>query len=358
MAERILLTGGAGYIGTHVYIELLRAGFRPAILDNFSNSDPAVLGALEEITGQPVDCTRIDLRDGPALSAVLAQGRFAGVIHLAALKSVPESLLHPSAYVDNNLGGLVSLVRAMEAVGPRALVFSSSATVYGTPERLPIPEDAARGFTNPYGFTKLAAEQILEMVATADPRWAIGTLRYFNPAGAHSSGLIGEAPVESATNLFPAIARAALCRGAPLQLFGSDYPTRDGTAERDFIHVEDLAAGHVLSLRRLLDDGRGHRVNLGTGQGHTVLEVIRAYAAASGRDIPYRIAPRRPGDVARCVADPALAERLLGFRATRGLEAMCHSAWNALIRAEMPRQARARAAARPGRPAPLQRSLI
>ncbi|WP_102226398.1 UDP-glucose 4-epimerase GalE [Acidimangrovimonas sediminis] len=330
MADRILLTGGAGYIGSHIYLDLVAAGFDPVIYDNFSNADVAVLDALKQITQRRVDVVRADVRNGTALRAVLSRGGFAGVIHLAALKSVPESVSSPRAYFDNNLGGLITLMQAMDDAGVNRLVFSSSATVYGTPETVPIPETAGRDYTNPYGFTKLASEQMLEMVAAAEPRWSIGALRYFNPAGAHSSGLIGETPSEKTTNLFPAIARVALGQLPRLTVFGDDYDTPDGSAERDFIHIEDLAAGHVLSLRRLIEDGHSHCVNLGTGRGHTVLEVLHAFAKASGQEIPHVLAPRRPGDVARSVADPAMAETVLGFRARRSLEEMCKSTWRML----------------------------
>lgn len=328
MMDKVLLTGGAGYIGAHVYLELASAGFTPVIFDNFSNADPSVIGALEAITGRPVVWMRGDVTDAAALGAALDDGPFAGVIHFAALKSVPDSVGHPARYFHNNVVGLVTLLGAMEAAGLRRLVFSSSATVYGRPVILPIPEFAPRRHTNPYGFTKLAGEEMLEMLANADRRWAIGTLRYFNPAGAHPSGLIGESVSMTATNLFPSLARVARGEADSFTIHGTDYDTRDGTAERDYIHVEDLAAGHVQSLLRLIESGRGHTVNLGTGRGHTVMEVLKAYGRATGHPLPYRLATRRPGDVASCYADTTAAEALLGFRAHRGLEEMCASSWN------------------------------
>jgi len=333
MANRILLTGGAGYIGSHIYLALVAAGFRPLILDNFSASDPGIITALEAISGCPVEFIKGDVRDGSAVRAVLEQGGFVAAVHLAALKSVQESVAAPIGYFENNIGGLMSLVRSMAETGLRTLVFSSSATVYGAPRTRLVRENASRGFTNPYGFTKLAGEQMLDMIAASDERWKIGVLRYFNPAGAHESGLIGEWPDTRTTNLFPSIAKVALGRAALLDIYGDDYPTRDGSAERDFIHVQDLEMGHLLSLRCLLEEARSHKVNLGTGHGHTVLEVLQEYERASHKKIPYRIVGRRPGDVASSVADPGLALRTLGFRARRGLREMCESGWQVARRA-------------------------
>jgi UDP-glucose 4-epimerase len=328
MPASILLTGGAGYIGSHCHVALVAAGFQVVILDNFSNARDDVPERLEILTGAPVVCYRADVRDADALARIFAAHDFAAVVHFAARKAVAESVQLPLDYADSNIAGLIGLLKAMRNAGVFRLVFSSSATVYGAPEVLPIPETAATGHTNPYGFSKLVCEQLLDQLAAADGRWAFGVLRYFNPAGAHNSGLIGEDPGDIPNNLMPFIARVATGDLPALNVFGDDYDTPDGTGVRDYIHVEDLAEGHVLSLRRLLETGEGHLVNLGTGRGHSVLEVLRAYSDACGRDLPHVIAPRRQGDVAACYADPRRAEALLGFRARRDLGAMCASSWN------------------------------
>ncbi|AMO24142.1 UDP-glucose 4-epimerase GalE [Ramlibacter solisilvae] len=323
----ILLTGGAGYIGSHTCVALMQAGYTPVILDNFANSHPRVIERLQAITGQPVICERGDVLDTQEVEAVLRRHRIAGVVHLAGDKAVGESVAKPLKYYRNNIGGAVSLMQAMQAAGCGILVFSSSATVYGDPASVPIREDFPRSHTNPYGHTKLVIEDMLAAQGAADPSWKVAVLRYFNPVGAHPSGLIGEDPADVPNNLMPYIAQTAMGTREQLNVFGNDYPTPDGTGVRDYIHVCDLAEGHVAALRYLLESGKGLTVNLGTGRGYSVLEVRRAFEKASGRDIPYRIAPRRPGDVAQCYADPELARELLGWQASRSLDEMCADSW-------------------------------
>jgi len=323
----ILLTGGAGYIGSHTYVALSEAGYTPVILDNFSNSHRGVLERLYVITEQHVLCEEGDVLDTPFVEAVLRRHEIAGVIHFAGDKAVGESVEKPLKYYRNNVGGALSLLQAMEATGCRGLVFSSSATVYGDPASVPIAEHFPRSHTNPYGHTKLVIEDMLQAVRAASPEWRVAVLRYFNPVGAHESGLIGEDPGGVPNNLMPYITQVALGRRAHLQVFGNDYPTPDGTGVRDYIHVSDLAQGHVAALQSLLEKSESLTVNLGTGRGHSVLEVVRAFEAASGKPVEYRFAPRRPGDVAQCYADPSLAQKLLGWRATRTLEQMCADAW-------------------------------
>ena len=297
------------------------------ILDNFSNARQDVPERLETITGAPVTCLRGDILDADTLAAVFAAHPIDAVVHFAARKAVGESVAMPVAYFQTNIGGLLSLLTAMEAAGCRRLVFSSSATVYGIPDAAPTDETAERRPMNPYGLSKIAGEQILEELARADPSWAVGILRYFNPAGAHSSALIGEDPDGIPNNLMPYIAEVAAGRRPHLRVFGDDYPTPDGTGVRDYIHVEDLARGHVLSLQALLRDGQGHTVNLGTGRGYSVLEMLRAYSRACGRDLPHEVAARRPGDVPVYVARAARAAEILGFRTERDLADMCASSW-------------------------------
>lgn len=328
MTETVLLTGGAGFIGSHTYIALAKAGYRTVILDNFANAKRSVLDRLERITGAPVISEEASILDRTALDRILVEHNIVAVIHFAALKQVGESVVRPLAYMDTNLNGLVTLLQAMEGAGVAKLVFSSSATVYGDPETVPVPETAPLGYQNPYGFTKLTGEQILAQAATANHAWRFGILRYFNPAGAHASGLIGEDPMGTPANLFPYVARVALGVFPEIQVFGNDYPTPDGTGVRDYLHVSDLAEGHVCSLEALARTGEGHVVNLGTGRGYSVLEVIAAYGKACGRDLPYRIAPRRTGDVAACYADVGRARDLIGFEAVRGIEEMCASDWH------------------------------
>ena len=327
MSATVLLTGGAGYIGSHTFVALVEAGYTPVIIDDFSNAAEDVPARLERISGVAPQLWRGSVLDAGLLQRLFAAHDIAAVIHFAARKAVGESVEMPLDYVDTNLVGLVTLLKAMRAAGVFRLVYSSSATVYGVPEVLPIPETAATGYTNPYGFTKLAGEQILAQLSAADPRWAIGVLRYFNPAGAHASGLIGEDPADIPNNLMPYIAKVAAGALPHLTVFGDDWPTPDGTGVRDYIHVEDLADGHILSLQALLREGRGHLVNLGTGQGYSVLQMLAAYSAACGRELAHVVGPRRAGDVASCYADPRRAEELLGFRARRGLAEMCASSW-------------------------------
>ncbi len=323
----ILLTGGAGYIGSHTFVALAEAGYSPIILDNFSNSHRGVLPRLRAITERPVLCESGDVLDTAFVQDALRRHQVAGVIHLAGDKAVGESIAKPLKYYQNNLVGAVSLLQAMEAVGCQTLVFSSSATVYGEPARVPIAEDFPRSHTNPYGHTKLVIEDMLAAQCTARPSWRVAVLRYFNPVGAHPSGLIGEDPEGTPSNLMPYITQVASGRRPYLQVFGSDYPTPDGTGVRDYIHVCDLAEGHVAALRTLLKEGQSLSLNLGTGRGHSVLEVVHAFEAATGRRLPYTLVPRRPGDVAQCYADPSLAQRRLGWRAKRSLEQMCTDAW-------------------------------
>jgi UDP-glucose 4-epimerase len=327
MTTTVLLTGGAGYIGSHTFVALREAGYDAVILDNFSNARDDVPDRLEVITQAPVRAYRGDVRDRAILDRIFAENDIGAVVHFAALKAVGESVERPLDYIDVNVTGLIALLGAMEAAECRRIVFSSTATVYGTPEVWPIPETLPRKYESPYAFTKLACEQILEQVAASDARWVVGVLRYFNPVGAHRSALIGEDPQDIPNNLVPYIAEVALGLRPVLRVFGNDYDTHDGTGLRDYIHVEDLARGHVQSLDRLLADGTGHVVNLGTGRGFSVLDMLAAYSRAVGRDLPHVIAPRRSGDVPILVADPSRAEALLGFRAEKGIDDMCASSW-------------------------------
>ena len=328
MAQKILLTGGAGYIGSHTYVALIEAGFEVVILDNFSISNPSVLIRLGQITRQnQVICYEGSVLDKALLAQIFTEHDISAVIHFAALKAVGESVEQPLAYFSTNITGLLCLLETMKTAGIKHLVFSSSTTVYGEPEEVPISETAPLQFTNPYGFTQVASEQILTQAAAADP-WTFGVLRYFNPAGAHPSGLIGEDPFDIPNNLMPYIAKVASGALPHLNVFGNDYDTRDGTGERDYIHVCDLAQGHVLSLQKLLSTHEGHVVNLGTGQAYSVLEMNAAYGEAVGRDLPYVIAPRRPGDVPTCLADVRKAKKVLGFETQFGLADMCQSSWN------------------------------
>jgi UDP-glucose 4-epimerase len=325
--SNILITGGAGYIGSHTYVALAQAGMTPVILDDFSNSSPAVLARLERITSRPVICERGDVADVAFVQSVLTRHAISAVIHFAGFKAVGESVSRPLDYYRNNLCGTIGLLHAMEAANCRILAFSSSATVYGNPAQVPITEDFPRSHTNPYGHTKLVTEDILDAVRKANPAWRIGTLRYFNPVGAHPSGLIGEAPAGTPNNLMPYVAQVAVGRLPWLNVYGNDYPTPDGTGVRDYIHVMDLAQGHVAAIQSLLERDESFTVNLGTGQGHSVLEVVRAFEQACGHPIPYRLAGRRPGDVAQCYADVSLAEKLLGWRAKFDLADMCRDSW-------------------------------
>jgi UDP-glucose 4-epimerase len=325
--SQVLLTGAAGYIGSHTWLALQAAGFDVVGVDNFVNSSPEVLNRLQRLSGRPPVFERADVCDAAAMAALFGRHRIAAVVHFAALKAVGESTERPLDYYGNNLGGLVTVCQAMLAHGCRRMVFSSSATVYGDPARLPIREDFPLSATNPYGQTKLIGETLLRDLGAAHPDWQTACLRYFNPVGAHDSGLIGEDPRGLPNNLMPYVAQVAVGRRPRLSVFGNDYPTPDGTGVRDYIHVVDLAEGHVAALQRLLSDAGSLTVNLGTGRGYSVLELVAAYARASGRDVPYEVVPRRPGDVAACYADPTLAQQLLGWQARHDLDRMCADSW-------------------------------
>jgi UDP-glucose 4-epimerase len=323
----ILVTGGTGYIGSHTVVELMAAGHEVFIIDNLSNSKPAVLERIARITGRKPGFAQIDIRDGDSLRRLMAENQFESVIHFAGFKAVGESVSEPLRYYDNNVGGSVALLDAMREADIKSLVFSSSATVYGDPASVPIREDFPLSATNPYGRSKLMIEDILRDLAKSDPEWRIALLRYFNPVGAHASGLIGEDPNGIPNNLMPYLTQVAVGRLQELSVFGSDYPTPDGTGVRDYIHVVDLALGHVAALSALAAQRGVLTVNLGTGHGYSVLDMVKAFSRATGRDVPYKLAPRRPGDVAQCYADPEQAHQMLGWRATRGIEDMCRDAW-------------------------------
>jgi UDP-glucose 4-epimerase len=323
----ILLTGAAGYIGSHTWVLLEQAGFQVVGVDDHRNSSPRVLDRLARLLGHAPEFERADVCDSAAMADVLGRHQVDAAVHFAALKSVGESVSDPLTYYANNIGGLVSTCGALRAAGVRRFVFSSSATVYGQTERQPIPEDTPLSAMNPYGATKVMAEQILADLGQADSSWQTGCLRYFNPVGAHESGLIGEDPRGVPNNLMPYVAQVAVGLRQRLQVFGSDYPTPDGTGVRDYIHVMDLAAGHVAALQHLLDRPGSFTVNLGSGSGHSVLDLVRAYERASGRAIPFDLVPRRPGDVATSVADPSRALSLLGWRTRRSLDDMCTDSW-------------------------------
>jgi UDP-glucose 4-epimerase len=322
----ILVTGGTGYIGSHTAVELLAAGHEVFIIDNLCNSRASVIERIASITGRSPAFSRLDIRDRDGLRKLFSAHAFDAVMHFAGLKSVAESVANPVAYYDNNVSGTLCLLECMQEAGVRSLVFSSSATVYGDPQSVPVTEDAPLGATNPYGRTKLMIEQMLSDLAQADPAWHFAVLRYFNPAGAHASGLIGERPEGIPNNLIPYIAQVAAGILPQLTVFGDDYPTPDGTGIRDYVHVVDLALGHVAALQAL----SRHSIltlNLGTGRGYSVLEMVRAFSAASGRPVPYKVVGRRPGDVAACYADPARAQRQLMWKAVQGIEAMCADTW-------------------------------
>lgn len=323
----ILVTGGAGYIGSHTVLELMLAGHEVCVVDNLSNASAHSLERVMALAGGRLAFHKIDIRDRSALDSVMRGAGFDAVVHFAALKSVGESVTQPLAYYDNNVNGTLVLCELMLAHGIRNLVFSSSATVYGDAKELPITESAPLSATNPYGQTKLMMEQILTDLSHANPTLNIALLRYFNPVGAHESGQIGEDPAGIPNNLLPYVAQVAIGRRDRIEVFGGDYPTPDGTGVRDYIHVVDLALGHVRALEALVNEPGLLTCNLGTGRGYSVLEVIRAFGAACGQDLPYVLQPRRAGDVAACYADPAYAKQLLGWSAERDLQAMCEDAW-------------------------------
>lgn len=324
---KILVTGGLGYIGSHTCVELIKAGHEPVALDNLSNTQKAVLERVARIAGKPMAFIEADIRDRAALDAAFSAHAFEAVIHFAGLKAVGESVDQPLRYYDNNVSGSVALFETMARHGVKTLVFSSSATVYGDPATVPIQEHFPLSATNPYGRSKLIIEDILRDLAKAEPSWRIALLRYFNPVGAHESGLIGEEPNGIPNNLLPYIAQVAEGRREKLSVYGADYPTPDGTGVRDYIHVVDLAIGHVKTLSKLATGPGVVTYNLGTGRGNSVLEMVGAFERASGKAVPYQIVSRRPGDIASCYADPALAEAELGWKAERDIAQMCADSW-------------------------------
>ncbi|WP_322065933.1 UDP-glucose 4-epimerase GalE [Burkholderia ubonensis] len=323
----ILVTGGAGYIGSHTAVELLDHGYDVVIVDNLVNSKAESVRRVAQITGKTPAFHQVDVCDEAALGKVFDAHPITGAIHFAALKSVGESVAKPLEYYQNNIGGLLTVLKVMRERNVKQFVFSSSATVYGVPERSPIDESFPLSATNPYGQSKLIAEQMLRDLELSDPSWRIAMLRYFNPVGAHASGLIGEDPAGIPNNLMPYVAQVAVGKLAKLRVFGSDYPTPDGTGVRDYIHVVDLAQGHIAALDALVKRDASFVVNLGTGQGYSVLEVVRAFEKASGRPVPYELVARRPGDVAECYANPQAAADVIGWRAKFGLDEMCVDHW-------------------------------
>jgi UDP-glucose 4-epimerase len=325
---RVLVTGGAGFIGSHTVVELMEAGHDPVVVDNLVNARPSVIRRIGEITGTAPEFWERDIRDRDALAELAAQG-FDACIHFAALKAVGESVEKPVLYYENNVGGTIALLEVLIDSGVKNFVFSSSCTVYGEPTKLPLTEDMSIGeATNPYGWTKIMMEQVLRDLQTANPDWSVSLLRYFNPVGAHPSALIGEDPLGVPNNLMPFVAKVAAGQLPKLRVFGGDYPTPDGTGIRDFIHVVDLAEGHLAALEMRAGVPGVHTYNLGTGQGHSVLEVVKAYEEESGRPVPYEIVGRRPGDVAASWADPTKAATELQWRTTRDLAAMCADSWS------------------------------
>lgn len=327
MPQTILVTGGAGYIGSHTCVELLQASHRVVVIDNLCNSSAEALKRVERITGKTLTFMQTDLRDHAGVAKIFAHQRIDAVIHFAGLKAVGESVSIPLTYYQNNITGTLNLLDAMKTADCKRLVFSSSATVYGDPATVPITEDMPLSATNPYGRSKLIIEDMCRDLARSDPAWRIALLRYFNPSGAHISGLIGEDPKGTPNNLMPYLLQVAVGKRPHLNIFGNDYPTPDGTGVRDYIHVVDLAIGHLAALDRL-DELRGAvAINLGTGKGYSVLDMVKALGRIIGRDIPHQFSPRRPGDVAACYSDPALAKQLLKWEATRGLDQMCADCW-------------------------------
>lgn len=325
----ILVTGGCGYIGSHTVVELMQAGEKEIVIaDNLCNSKIDVLDRIEKLTGVRPCFYEVDIRDAEGLRAMFRERRIDAVIHFAGLKAVGESCREPHLYYENNISGTLTLLRVMAEFGCKQIVFSSSATVYGMNNEAPYHEEMPTSATNPYGWTKVMQEQILRDISAADPDFRVALLRYFNPIGAHGSGLLGENPNGIPNNLLPYICKVAVGSLPKLNVFGDDYPTHDGTGVRDYIHVVDLARGHVCAIRYLRENPGVLTVNLGTGIGYSVLDVVKAYEKASGKRIPYEICPRRPGDIATCYADPARAEALLGWKAEYDLDRMCADAWN------------------------------
>jgi len=324
---KILITGGAGYIGSHTCIELIKAGYKVVVVDNLSNSSLESLKRVEKLTGSDIPFHQVDVRDKTSLIEVFQQHSIDGVIHFAGLKAVGESVEKPIEYYDTNVGGTFILSAVMREFNCKTFVFSSSATVYGDPHTVPIKEDFPLSVTNPYGRSKLMIEEFLQDVFVADDSWHIALLRYFNPVGAHKSGLIGEDPNDIPNNLIPYISQVAVGKLEKLSIFGGDYDTPDGTGVRDYIHVVDLAKGHVKALQALENKPQVLTVNLGTGNGYSVLDMVKAFEKASGKDVPYQIVDRRPGDIATCYADPAYAAERLGWRAECELDEMCEDTW-------------------------------
>lgn len=327
MSKSILVTGGAGYIGTHTCLQLFKAGYELVVLDNFANSSPEALRRVEQLSGRSVALVEGDLNDRELLDRLFSEHDIYAVIHFAGLKAVGESVAQPLRYYQNNVAGTLTLCQAMQAAGVKNMVFSSSATVYGEPASVPIREDFPTSATNPYGRSKLMIEEMLGDLYIADNEWNIALLRYFNPVGAHASGLLGEDPRDIPNNLMPYISQVAVGRREHLSVFGSDYATHDGTGVRDYIHVVDLAAGHVKALEWLGKKPGLKAFNLGTGVGYSVLDMLQAFEKTSGKPVPYKLVDRRPGDVAICYADASLAERELGWCAKLGVEAMCEDTW-------------------------------
>lgn len=325
---KILVTGGAGFIGSHTCVELLAAGYEVVIADNLSNAKPEAVENIQKIAGKPVIFYKVDLRDKPGMEKIFAEHTIDAVIHFAGLKAVPESVQKPLEYYENNIGSTFVLCEVMRKAGCKRIVFSSSATVYGMYNPVPFSEDMPTSATNPYGYTKVMIEQILTDLAAADHGWSVSLLRYFNPIGAHSSGLIGEDPNGIPNNLLPYVSQVAAGLRPEIMVYGNDYDTPDGTGVRDYIHVVDLALGHLAALKYILSHDGVQAVNLGTGRGSSVLEIIDAYSRACGRALPYRIAPRRPGDIATCYAETSKALDLFGWTAQRDIDQMCKDSWN------------------------------